>query len=264
MGGLKLALDGRGVLVALGHREQQPEALELHRPGERLLALDVNELVEAAGQGTPETVVEVRVEALKIACVVGAHENVIEAQGVVLARAALALLPREVDAPHAKAVGAEVLVFFAVERVLGVDGGLREPVERIAQVVVVLARVGLTQDLQELVEREAHAPVGWNAATPAHHRHNSYEDVLILGTGQTKIPVGGDPPVLLQAIPVPRQDGVTGLHALLAPVPALEHEERGLLEVDLDLDQGSALELEEPELLNPALGQSLNPLPQTT
>src|SRR5215210_4653476 len=256
VGGVELALYGRGVLVALGHGEELPQALQLHGPGERLFALDVDELVEAPGQGTLEAVVEVRVEALEVARVVGAHEDVVEAQGVVLARAPLALLPREMDAPHAEAVRAEVLVFFAVEGVLGVDGGLREPVEGIPEVVVVLAGVRLAQDLQELIEREAYPSVRRDAAATADDGHDGHEDVLVLRPGQAEVAVGGYPPVLLHAVPVLREDGVSRLGAILVPVSALEHEKRGLFEVDLDLNQGSALEVEEPELLDPAFCQN--------
>src|SRR5215203_7053288 len=115
-----------------------------------------------------------------------------------LARAALALLPREMDAPHAEAVRAEVLVFFAVEGVLGVDGGLREPVEGVPEIVVVLAGVGLAKDLQELVECEVYLSVWGDATATADDGHDGHEDVLVLRPGQAEVAVGGYPPVLLQ------------------------------------------------------------------
>ncbi len=69
--------------------------------------------------------------------------------------------------------------------------------------------------------------------------------------------MGRYPPVLLEAVALLRQDRVPGLGAVLAPFATLEHEERGLLEVDLDLDQRPALELEEPQLLSAALNHLL-------
>src|SRR5215213_2750578 len=181
--GFQLTPYGRGVLVALGHGEELPETLQLHGPREGLLSFDVDEFVEASGQGPLQVVVEVRVEALQVAGIVGAHEDVVEAQGVVLARATLALFPREVDAPHAEAVRAEVLVLFAVERVLSVDGGFGEPVEGVPEIFVVLAGMCLAQDLQQFVKREAHPPVRGDATAAADYRHDGYEHVLVLRPG---------------------------------------------------------------------------------
>jgi hypothetical protein len=106
--------------------------------------------------------------------------------------------------------------------------------------------VGLAQDLQELVEREADPPVQGDAAAPADHRHHGDEDVLIQRPRQTEVAVGCYLPVLLEAVALFGQDRVPGLGAVLAPFATLEHEERCLLQVDLHLDQRPALELEEP------------------
>jgi hypothetical protein len=105
-----------------------PEALEVHRPGQLAVALDVNQAVEATRQVTVKRVIEVGVEVLEIPSVEGAYQDVRELEGVVLGLPIAARFLGEEYVPQVETVGTEVTVGLRVEGVLGVDGRLAQPI----------------------------------------------------------------------------------------------------------------------------------------
>jgi hypothetical protein len=235
-----------------------PELLEIHAPREALLALGVYQAVEAPGEVLFEGVVEVRVEAFEVAGGERARKDVAELQGVVLACPALTLLLAERHVPEVEAVALEVLVGQGVEGVLGVDVGRGDTVQGVPKFVVVLAPVGLAEDLQELVEREGDAAVWRHAPAPLDELHDRDEDVLVDRAREPEVPVGRHPPVLLHPVPLARDGDAAGLYDVLATLLTfLQHEQGRLFQVDLDLDQGPPLVLEQPQLLR-AVVQTLS------
>src|SRR4028119_267493 len=148
MGGLKVTLYLRRVRVARGHGDQLPQAVQVHCPRKPVLALDIDQAVEAPRYWLPERVGVCGVQGLEVVLEIGAYDDVVEAQGVMLACPTLALFrPVKVHSPEPEPVALELLVLARVEGVLGVDVGSGQPVERVPEVFVVGAGVSLTQDL---------------------------------------------------------------------------------------------------------------------
>src|SRR3712207_5540550 len=77
--------------------------------------------------------------------------------------------------------------------------------------------------------------------------HYRQVGVTVCRTGQPELSPAGYLDVLLQAPPILSDDRVAGLQALLHAIAALEQEDGQLFHVDLDVDQRSIVELEEPQ-----------------
>src|SRR5215213_5646388 len=171
--GLDLFLDLRVVPVALRHGVELPELLDTHGPGEPALPFGVHELVETLGHRALERKEEVGVERLEETGVVRTDEYFVELQDVALRGASLSLpRAREVYAPRGEAVGAKLLGLPVVEGVLGVDHAVCDPVQGLAHLLVIVAPAVLAEDLQKLVEAEAHLAVRRYAPSAVDQLHN--------------------------------------------------------------------------------------------
>ena len=109
---------------------------------------------------------------------------------------------------------AELLGFVVVEGVFGVDHAVGDPIEGLPDLLVVVAPPVLAQDLEELVEAEAHHPIGREAACPMDQLHDRDVDVPVHRTGYPVLTPTDNLDVLLQALAVGRAYHVGGLQAL--------------------------------------------------
>src|SRR5829696_168012 len=185
VGGVQAFFDLGRLVVDVGEGDELPELHQFHRPTELALAPDVYEAVERLGQRVMQAEVEVGIQAFEVVGIVGAYEDLVELERMALAtRTLLALLALEVHAPRAETMRLEVLIFVVVESVLGVDDAVRNPVEAVAYVVVVLARPWvLAHHTQQPVYAEADPAVCRHSSIPMDVSHYRYVRVTVRWAG---------------------------------------------------------------------------------
>src|SRR5215208_1272238 len=185
VGGVQAFFDLGRLVVDVGEGDELPELHQLHRPAELAFAPDVYEAVERLGQRVVQAEVEVGIQAFEVVGLVGAYEDLVKLERVALAtRTLLALLALEVDAPGIETVRLEVLIFVIVESVLGVDDAVCDPVEAVAHVVVVLARLWvLAHHTQQPVYAEADPAICRHSSISMDMPHYRYVYVTVRRTG---------------------------------------------------------------------------------